>query len=134
MLARSFSSLKLMSDTLSRAELRANGKIIWAALTQARLKAFNASDDDREGIIDHLFLTHGIEIAVLFFELPKGRTKVSFRSQGSFDVATFARSLTEHGGGHAKAAGANLAMGVDQAVATVLERLEGSIARRVSNG
>jgi bifunctional oligoribonuclease and PAP phosphatase NrnA len=124
MLERRFSSLKLLSDTLSRAELKANGKIIWATLTQENLRTFSANDDDREGIIDHLFLTHGIEVALLFFELPKGRTKVSLRSQGSTDVAKFARSLTEHGGGHQKAAGANLAVPIEEAVELVLTKLE----------
>jgi phosphoesterase RecJ-like protein len=124
MLERSFASLKLLSDTLSRADLRANGKIIYSTLSQANLKAFNAQDDDREGIIDHLFLTRGIRVAILFFEIPAGRTKISLRSQGDIDVANFARSLTEHGGGHYKAAGANLGMTLDKAVPWVLERLE----------
>jgi len=127
MLERSFTSLKLMSDTLHRSQLSAGGKIIWSSLSQENLRAFNAADDDREGIIDHLFLTQGIEVAILFFELPKGRTKVSLRSQGHVDVAQFARSLTEHGGGHQKAAGANLAKSLAEAVPWVLERLEQAI-------
>jgi bifunctional oligoribonuclease and PAP phosphatase NrnA len=124
MLERSFSSLQLLSYTLSRAQLRANGKVIWSTLTQQTLRAFHATDDDREGIIDHLFLTTGIEVALLFFELPHNKTKVSLRSQGLIDVAKFARSLTERGGGHKKAAGANLDWGIDEAVETVLGRLE----------
>lgn len=124
MLERSFSSLQLMSYTLSRAKMTAGGRIIWSILTQETLQAFHAIGDDREGIIDHLFLTNGIEVAVLFFELPQGRTKVSLRSQGSVDVASFARSLTEHGGGHRKAAGAHLEMPVGPAVDFVLSRLE----------
>jgi bifunctional oligoribonuclease and PAP phosphatase NrnA len=130
MLERRFSSLQLLSDTLSRASLKARGKIIWASLTQANLRAFSANDDDREGIIDHLFLTHGIEVALLFFELPKGRTKVSLRSQGSLDVAKFARSLTEHGGGHQKAAGANLALAIEEAVPSVLAKLEAALTHK----
>lgn len=128
MLERSFSSLQLLADTLSRAKLLAGGKIIWSVLTQANLRAFNATDDDREGIIDHLFLTHGIETAVLFFELPNHRTKISFRSQGRVDVARFARRLTEHGGGHAKAAGALLETPTDEVVSSVLEKLQLALA------
>lgn len=124
MLERSFSSLQLMSHTISEAKLAANGKIIWASLSQETLKRYSASDDDREGIIDHLFLTHGIEVAVLFFGLTKGGTKVSLRSQGHTDVSKFARSLTIHGGGHAKAAGANLDTPLEKATPWVLEKLE----------
>lgn len=129
MMIRTFSSLQLLAYTLSRAQLRGNGKIIWSALTQQTLNTFGAENDDREGIIDHLYLTSGIEVAVLFFELPGGKTKVSFRSQGSLDVAKFARSLTEHGGGHAKAAGANLDQPVARAADQILQRLEEALAK-----
>jgi bifunctional oligoribonuclease and PAP phosphatase NrnA len=124
MLERSFSSLKLMSDTLSQSQLRAEGKIIWSALTQEKLQEYNAIEDDREGIIDHLFLTRGTEVAVLFFEQPGNRTKISFRSQGRMDVAKFARSLTVQGGGHQKAAGAILLTKMSDCVEEVLRRLE----------
>lgn len=124
MLERTFGSVKLLADTLSKAQMRSQRKVIWSILTQKMLKDFHADDDDREGIIDHLFLTHGIEVAILFFELPHGETKVSLRSQGVMDVATFARSLTERGGGHTKAAGANLSMPVQEAADWVLGKLE----------
>lgn len=124
MLERSFSSLKLLSYTLSRAELRADGQIIWSSLSRDNLKSFHSNDDDREGIIDHLFLTHGIEVAVLFFELPDHKTKISLRSHGFFDVAKFARHITEHGGGHMKAAGALIDAPMEKCVSQVLEQLE----------
>jgi len=133
MLERTFSSLQLLAYTLSRARQRLDGRIIWSMLTQETLHSFHAADDDREGIIDHLFLTRGIEVAVLFFELSSGKTKVSFRSQGALDVAEFARSLTERGGGHQKAAGANLAMPVDQATEFVLSRLEAKLSGGTSS-
>ncbi len=128
-LERTFSSLQLLSYTLSRAQLRGEGKIIWATMTRDVLNTFHSTDDDREGIIDHLFLTHGIEVAVLFFELPESHTKVSFRSQGKINVAQFARLLTERGGGHEKAAGANLDMPIEKATQWVLTKLEEELAR-----
>lgn len=124
MLDRTYQSLMLMSHTLAAAKLHAGGKIIWASISQETLKSFQAHQDDREGIIDHLFLTHGIQVAILFFELPNGRTKLSFRSEGSVDVASFARELTERGGGHKKAAGANLEIPLADAPDFVLPRLE----------
>ncbi|MSP18530.1 MAG: bifunctional oligoribonuclease/PAP phosphatase NrnA [Bdellovibrionales bacterium] len=124
MLERSFSSLKMMSEILNHSELNANGKIIWSSLSQKTLQKYKAVDDDREGIIDHMFLIHGIEVAVLFFELVSGKTKVSFRSRGSIDVANFARTLTEHGGGHKKAAGALLDKEITEVAPWVLSQLE----------
>ncbi len=127
MLERTFTGLKLLSNTLARARLASNGKIIWSTLPQRTMQRFNAEEDDREGIIDSLFLTHGIEVAVLFFELDQTKTKVSLRSQGKIDVAHFARSLTVHGGGHKKAAGANFDLPIKKAISYVIPKLEAEI-------
>ena len=129
MLERTFPGLQLLSDTLGRSRLIADGKIIWSILTQDKLRELNASDDDREGIIDQMVLTQGIDVAILFYELPKGETRLSLRSHGGLDVATFARGLTIHGGGHRKAAGANLQMPVALAIDWVLEKLIEEVKR-----
>jgi len=123
MLERSLGSLRLMADTLSLAKTACGGKIIWSVLSQSMLKKYDAIPDDREGIIDHLFLTNGVEVALLLFELGNSEVKVSLRSQGRVDVAQFARSLTVRGGGHTKAAGALLQMPIEQATSSVLEKL-----------
>jgi phosphoesterase RecJ-like protein len=127
MLERTFSSLQLLAYTLSKAVRSADGKIIWSSMTQDTMEKFHAQNDDREGIIDHLFLTRGIEVAVLFFELPNSETKVSFRSQGRVDVAAFARSVTERGGGHVKAAGALISKPLNKATEVVLQGLEATL-------
>lgn len=129
MLERSLGSLRLMADTLGQAETREQGKIIWSVLTQDMLRKYDAIPDDREGIIDHLFLTHGVEVALLLFELGPQEVKVSLRSQGKVDVAQFARSLTVRGGGHSKAAGALLEMPIQEAAASVLEKLSAEIKK-----
>ena len=127
MLERTPSSLRLLSHILSRAQLVEGGAIIWSSMTQSTQRQFQASDDDREGIIDQLFLTQGIEVAVLFIELKDGSTKISFRSHGSVDVASFARGLTEHGGGHLRAAGANVNEPIDSTIRKVLAGLKSKV-------
>lgn len=124
LLERTFNSVKLVSTVLANTETRAGGRLIWAALTQDCLKKHHAVEDDREGIIDQLLLTTGVEAAVVFFELPTGQTRISLRSRSRFDVAAFARSLTEHGGGHDRAAGALLEKPIGEAVPWVLARLD----------
>lgn len=129
MLERTYGSLKLLASTLERAELKFGGKIIVSSLSQEMLREFSAEEDDREGIVDHLFLTKGIEVAVLLFELKDGNTKVSFRSQGELDVAKIARSLTIRGGGHTKAAGAFFEEPVEVVQDKVLMRLSEEIEK-----
>lgn len=132
MLERTFGSLRLLAETLRQTKTMAHGKIIWSVITKEMLREFRAIEDDREGIIDHLFLTQDAQVAVLFFELDGGETKVSFRSQGLVDVAHFARNLTVRGGGHAKAAGANLALKVEEAENKVLKELEAHLVLKES--
>ena len=124
MLERSYASLQLLSDVLCQSKLAANGKIIWSQITLAAMREHHTESDDREGIIDHLFLTVGIDVALLFFELEPNVTKISLRSHGSIDVSRFARSLTEQGGGHKKAAGGIFQMPIDKVVPHVLKELE----------
>ncbi len=128
LLERTYNSLKLLSSTLAKADLRSEGKLIWASLTQSMLKDHKAVDDDREGIIDHMLLTTGVEVAMMFYELPSGQTRISFRSRSHFDVAAFARSLTEHGGGHDRAAGALINDPIETVVPATLAKLEKELA------
>lgn len=129
MLERTYNSLRLLSDTLARAQLECGGRVIWSTLPQETMQRFNATLDDREGIIDPLFLTQGVEVAALFFDLGDSKTKVSFRSQGAVDVAKFARSVTQQGGGHRKSAGANFDIPMEQAVNLVLSRLKEEVQK-----
>jgi bifunctional oligoribonuclease and PAP phosphatase NrnA len=124
MLERSFKSLQLLSEIISLSQLETDGRVIWSCVKLESMARHQAESDDKEGIIDHLFLTVGIDVAVLFFELGPELTRVSLRSHGSVDVAQFARSLTVQGGGHKKAAGGIFEMSLDSAVKLVLGKLD----------
>jgi phosphoesterase RecJ-like protein len=65
----------------------------------------------------------GTRLALLFRPLASGSIKVSFRSVGDVDVATFARGFG--GGGHAKASGASIAGTLDEVQRTVLDAARG---------
>lgn len=124
MLERSYASLQMMSEVLSKARLEKGGKIIWSSVPLDFMRRYKTESDDREGIVDHLFLTVGIDVAVLFYELETDLCKVSFRSHGIVDVAQFARSLTVQGGGHKKAAGGVFQMSLEEVIPYVLKELE----------
>ncbi len=124
MLERSFASLQLMTEVLGQAKLEMGGKIIWSKVTLDAMQRHQAESDDREGIIDHLFLTVGIDVALLFYELGPNLGKVSLRSHGGVDVARFARSLTVQGGGHRKAAGGMFQMPFSELIPHVVVAME----------
>jgi phosphoesterase RecJ-like protein len=91
--------------------------ITWSALDRSVAGEFGALDEYEE-VIDHLRKLQGTEIAVLLREMNGGVVKISFRSTGSADVATVARSFG--GGGHEKAAGATVEGDLSQITERVL--------------
>lgn len=114
--------------TMSRVELlqRALGTlqrdpdlpVAWIVITQEDMQETGADTEDREGLVEYARRLEGVEVAMLFRELPDGRTKVSFRSNGETDVSKLAKAF--QGGGHDKAAGALVNLPMDEALDAVL--------------
>ena len=63
----------------------------------------NYKKGDTEGFVNIPLSIKNIHVSVLFIEFKDG-IKISFRSQGSFDVNVFAKKYF-NGGGHKNAAG-----------------------------
>ena len=108
MLIRSEAAVKMLRAVLSSAEFHVGGRYVSGVLDNETLRTTQGTPDDREGIIDALFLIRGCEIAAFLFEKDPGFWKVSFRSRGAWDVAQLAKSLNPEGGGHRQAAGCSL--------------------------
>lgn len=104
LLVRTASAFTLLKEVLATVQIELEGKFSWAALDQAMLKRAGAGDEDRDGIIENLFLIDGIKVACLMFENKPGIWKLSFRSRGP-NVAALAQRLNPQGGGHKLAAG-----------------------------
>ncbi|HVH62215.1 MAG TPA: DHHA1 domain-containing protein, partial [Candidatus Dormibacteraeota bacterium] len=60
----------------------------------------------------------GLELAILFKEVQSDLTKISVRSRGAVDAAALCAGFG--GGGHIRAAGAEIARPMDEAVKVVL--------------
>jgi len=107
MLIRSSGALKMLRAVMNSATFDVGGRYPWGILRYNDFQAAGGDSDDREGIIDMLFLTRQCEIAAFYFEMKPNDWKISFRSRGH-DVASLAQSLNEQGGGHKQAAGCSL--------------------------
>lgn len=92
--------------------------VAWIVLTQEDMQQAGADTEDREGLVEYARRLEGVEVAMLFRELPDGRTKVSFRSNGETDVSRLAKAFK--GGGHEKAAGALVNLPMNEALDAVL--------------
>ncbi|MBR1992950.1 MAG: bifunctional oligoribonuclease/PAP phosphatase NrnA, partial [Firmicutes bacterium] len=105
--------LKIQAAILQRAELLFGGKVAVGYVTGQMLEEAGAVLDDAEGTIDMLRNIEGVEIAAFLKE--KGEAvKVSMRAKSFANVAEIASVFG--GGGHVKAAGCTLEMGMDEAL------------------
>jgi bifunctional oligoribonuclease and PAP phosphatase NrnA len=101
----SMNRLKILGIALNNLTVLPEYKTSYITLSQAELDSANNQKGDTEGIVNYGLSIKGIDFAVIFIEhKEEGIIKISFRSQGNFDVNEFARKHF-NGGGHVNAAG-----------------------------
>jgi phosphoesterase RecJ-like protein len=101
----SYNRLQLLGRALQKMKVFETYKTSYTSLTQDELDAFNYVKGDTEGIVNYGLSIKGIVFTAIFIENKDEKIiKISFRSQGGFDVNQFARDHF-NGGGHSNAAG-----------------------------
>jgi bifunctional oligoribonuclease and PAP phosphatase NrnA len=101
----SYSRLQLLGRALQNMKVMMDNKTSYTSLTQEELNSFDYVKGDTEGIVNYGLSIKGIVFTAIFIEnKEEGIIKISFRSQGDFDVNQFARDHFQ-GGGHINAAG-----------------------------
>jgi len=101
----SFERLQLLGRALQNMKVDFNKKTSYISLIQKELDEFHYVKGDTEGIVNYGLTIKGIVFAAIFIEHnDENSIKISFRSQGNFDVNQFARDHF-NGGGHINAAG-----------------------------
>jgi phosphoesterase RecJ-like protein len=101
----SFDRLQLIGRALQNMKIFTEHNTTYTTLTQNELDHFNYIKGDTEGIVNYGLSVKGIQFTAIFIENAEEKIiKISFRSQGNFDVNLFARAHF-NGGGHRNAAG-----------------------------
>ncbi len=122
--------LRLFGRVLDRLESAPDGRVVWSTLLDADLAATGTLPAQSEGIIDLLAQADEAEVAILFKEAGAS-TRLSVRTKpGGVDATVL--TGTFGGGGHARAAGATVALALDEAQKAVLAeaaRLVSEVAR-----
>ena len=111
--------LRLFGRVLDRLQSLDGGRVIYSVMTAADVTETGASSSHSEGIIDLLSQSEHAEVALLFKEAGPDATRVSVRTRPGGVDATELTGLFG-GGGHARAAGASIAAGVQAARERVL--------------
>lgn len=112
----SYDRLQLLGRALQNMKLFVEQKTTYTTLTQEELNSFNYIKGDTEGIVNYGLSIKGIVFTAIFIENADEKIiKISFRSQGDFDVNLFAR---EHfnGGGHRNAAGGKSELSMEETI------------------
>ena len=100
-----FGRLQILGQALQNMKVIMQHKTAYTTLSQDELNSFDYVKGDTEGIVNYGLSIKGIDFAAIFIEnIEEKIIKISFRSQGTFDVNQFARDHF-NGGGHQNAAG-----------------------------
>ena len=112
----SYSRLQLLGRALQNLKVISEHQTSYTTLTQDELNTFGYVKGDTEGIVNYGLSIKGIIFTAIFIENKDEKIiKISFRSQGDFDVNQFARDHFQ-GGGHRNAAGGKSEVSMEETV------------------
>ena len=117
----SLPKMELLERVLTRRMVDMRGRVAYSYLNRQDMAEAGARDEDAENLVNYMRNMEGVEVGILFRELDAATTKVSVRSRDAFDAAAFLQRFG--GGGHRAAAGATVAMPLDETRARVLDAL-----------
>jgi bifunctional oligoribonuclease and PAP phosphatase NrnA len=124
--SRPLTTLRLQALSVASMQVEVGGRLAWAKVTRRMLKEAEAVMSESEGIIDTLNSIAGLDLAILFKEVSGTLTKISVRSRGSIDAASLCGKFG--GGGHLRAAGAEIRMPLRDTVPAVLAAAKEAIS------
>ncbi len=115
---KQMSYLKLLNLALGILRPECDGKVVWTKLTKEMVKSSGVPFVDTDVIMDLIRAVKDVEVVIIFREVGNRKTKVSFRSKHSVNVAKLASDFG--GGGHVRAAGASINEPIDTAIGNVM--------------
>jgi len=112
----SYNRLQLLGKALQNMKVISEFNTTYITLSQAELDSFEHVKGDTEGIVNYGLTIKGIIFTAIFIENKEEKIiKISFRSQGDFDVNQFARDNFS-GGGHSNAAGGKSELSLEETI------------------
>jgi bifunctional oligoribonuclease and PAP phosphatase NrnA len=122
--SRSISQVRLEGLAIAQMTAELDGQLVWSEITQLMLDEAGADMQETEGVIDTLQSIDSMKVAILFKENDTSAIKISVRTRDPYDATEICKPFG--GGGHRRAAGAELNAQLPDARAKVLD-----VARRL---
>jgi len=123
--SRPLTTVKLSGLSITGMQVEMDGRLAWAKVTRRMLREAGAVMAESEDIIDTLNSLAGLQVAIIFKEVSARLTKISVRSRGAVDAAMLCGVFG--GGGHLRAAGAEVPLPLERAIPAVLQVARDSI-------
>ncbi|MFN2582541.1 MAG: bifunctional oligoribonuclease/PAP phosphatase NrnA [Candidatus Dormibacteria bacterium] len=121
--SRSVSRIRLEALAVAALHEDENGRLIWCEITRGMLDEAGAEMDESEGVIDLLQSIDSMRLAIVFKQQAPRLTKLSVRSRDPYDATSVC--VPFGGGGHHRAAGAEVGEPLDTTRERVLEVARG---------
>ena len=116
----------LLAQGLLRQERSLDGRYAFSVLDRSTMDHSKRVGFDSDGVMEPLRSVQGTEVVALFKELSSSLVKLSLRAVNDIDVQAIAAEFG--GGGHKKAAGAQLRFPLSEAIAQVRAKVERALA------
>src|SRR5207237_7874843 len=116
--SRPLTTLRLNALCMAATRVELDGRLVWTQVTRRMLHEAGAVMAETEHLIDTLNRIADLDMAIVFKEITSNQTKISVRSRGRVDAARFCAQFG--GGGHSRAAGAEVSGLISEAVDRVL--------------
>jgi len=118
---KSYAQNLILGRALLESRLMLGEKCIVSLVDSEMMDSYNVLPKHLEGIVNQLQNTRGVEVAIFVYEISDKHYKVSMRSNGKVNVADVAVKFG--GGGHAKAAGADIHGEYESILNSLLEEI-----------
>lgn len=118
----SLARLKIQGWMAQNARFLRDGKFCICAIPLSTEQELGVTEDDMENISGFPRTIEGVELAVTLRQESEEKVKLSVRCTPQWDASAICAQLG--GGGHRGAAGASVAMSMDEAVNTIISLLE----------
>jgi phosphoesterase RecJ-like protein len=117
-----YATMALWGKMLGAMGQAADGRIVYAMLTQAMLDETGTQQHDADGLAEFLARAKGADVTLLLREIGPSKTRVSIRTSENVDATTIAAAFG--GGGHARRAGCTSHLGIEATLSLVLSRVK----------
>ena len=122
MQTRTKGNFLLSKRAMDRLKFFEDGKIAFTYITKKDEEEVNAEEGDHEGIVDMGRDIEGVEVSVFLREADNGAFKASLRSNNYVNVSDVC--FLFNGGGHIKAAGCTMNLGLDEAKEKIINHIK----------